>query len=258
MGRHVDTGRRASETVRRVMKIEKQLQCSVPHPKLPKAFGRSGLALMGLGLAVLIGGCSSASASGGSHSVVSPTSTSHPIDVTTSTAAPAGTTITETDGMKFSVRAGAPTRVVQYVNSQQSEIASPGQDFVEVKVAVKNLQVDRSAHLFDLVNGGTGGGLSVFIGLPAGDSNGGSCQASNGVYDAPPGYCVDTAGDTIIPGGNDVNTASELSEDPIIPPGGTVTITTYSEAVSTSSSLAGSALLFGIGNGPQMVVVPFG
>jgi hypothetical protein len=213
---------------------------------------------MGIGLAVLMGGCSSASAGRGSHPVGSPASTSQPVKVTTSIPARVGTAITAADGMKFSVRAGLPTRVVQYVDSQQTEIAPPGQDFVKIVVVVKNVQSDRSAHIFDLVNGGSGGGLSVFIGLPASESNGGSCQVTNGVYDAPPGYCVDTAGDTILPDGNDVNTASELSEDPTIPPAGTMMITTYSEAVPTGTSLTGSVLLVGIGGGPQMVAVPFG
>lgn len=167
-------------------------------------------------------------------------------------------TITAAQGFRFSVRSGAPKKVTEYVNSGQHEVAPPGQDYVKISVSVRNLQADRGAPLFDLVNGGGGGSLSVFMGLPARDAgpSGGYCQVSNGVYTAPSGHCVDTQLDALLRNGDDVNTASELSENPIVKAGATVTITLYFGPVPTGFSLSGSVLLFGIGQGPTMAIVP--
>ena len=188
-------------------------------------------------------------------SSVSTTTTTAPVNSTSS-----AVTITEADGFRFSVRAGAPKKVTEYVNSGQHEVAPPGQDYVKIAVSVRNLQVDRGAPLFDLVNGGGNGGLSVFMGLPARDAgpSGGYCQVSNGVYTVPSGHCVDTRLDALLRNGDDVNTAGELSENPIVKAGATVTITLYFGPVPTGFSLSGSVLLFGIGAGPTMAIAPIG
>jgi hypothetical protein len=190
-------------------------------------------------------------------SSVSTTTTTAPVTSTSS-----AVTITAADGFRFSVRAGAPEKVTEYVNSGQHEVAQPGKDYVKISVSVKNLQTDRGAPLFDLVNGGGGasGDLSVFMGLPAGDAgpSNGACQVSNGVYTAPSGHCVDTQTDVLLPNGDDVNTASELGQNPILKAGATETITLYFGPVPTGFSLSGSVLLFGIGEGPTMATVPIG
>lgn len=172
-------------------------------------------------------------------------------------------TITAADGFRFSVRASAPKKVTEYVNSGQHEVAPPGKDYVKISVSVKNLQTDRGAPLFDLVNGGGGGAsgdLSVFMGLPSRDASpsNGYCQVSNGVYTAPSGRCVDTQLDVLLGNGDDVNTASELGQNPVVKAGATVTITLYFGPVPTGFSLSGSVLLFGIGGGPTMAIAPVG
>jgi len=188
-------------------------------------------------------------------SSVSTTTTTAPVDSTSS-----AVTITAAQGFRFSVRASAPKKVTGFVNSGQQEVAPPGQDYFKISVSIRNLQADRGAPLFDLVNGGAGGSgnLSVFMGLPASDAgpSGGYCQVSNGVYTAPSGHCVDTQLDALLRNGDDVNTASELGENPIVKAGATVTITLYFGPVPTGFSLSGSVLLFGIGEGPKMAVVP--
>jgi uncharacterized protein YraI len=189
-------------------------------------------------------------------SKVPPTTTS---TSRSSTSTSGAVTFTAANGFKFSVKVGVAKKVTEYVNSGQNEVASPGQDYIKVSISVKNLQSDRGAPLFDLVDGGGGSGnLSVFMGLPARGTNAASCQANNGVYAAPSGYCIGLASDALLPNGQDVNTASELGEDPIVKAGGTVTIHTYFGPVASGTSLSGYAVLFGIGDGPKMVLVPLG
>jgi hypothetical protein len=184
------------------------------------------------------------------------------VKTTTTTPPSSGVTITAAQGFRFKVRAGAPKKVTEFDNSGQQEVAPPGQDYVKISVSVQNLQTDRGAPLFDLVNGGGGasGDLSVFMGLPtrdAGPSNG-ACQVSNGVYTAPSGHCVDTQTDVLLSNGDDVNTASELGQNPVVKAGAKVTITLYFGPVPTGFSLSGAVVLFGIGAGPTMATVPIG
>jgi hypothetical protein len=192
---------------------------------------------------------------------VTPASKIPPTTTTTTTTSTSGAlTFTAADGFKFGVKAGAPKIVTEYVNSGQHDVAPPGQDYVKISVSVKSLQNDRAAPLFDLVDGGGGGGYAVFMGEPASDASksNGWCASFTGVYTAPSAYCADTEFDTLLPDGEDVQTAVNLGEDPIVKAGKTVTINTFFGPVPTGSSLSGFALLFGIGDGPKMFVLHFG
>jgi hypothetical protein len=195
-----------------------------------------------------------------------------PITARTASSSASGvtaTTITDSDGMPFTVAATAPTRTNSIVvgGLDKTTLAVPvSYYYAHVVLTVTNRQTT-VAPLDSLVAGGGSG--SVMVGLPPSQLPAGfDCQTSENGYTAPNGLCqvtgaifpgVSSVGvDLTLPDGYAVTAGTNPSADgeqPTIPASGTAVLNLYAGPFPTGYTPTGMRVLFGIGDGPQMVAV---
>ncbi len=194
-----------------------------------------------------------------------PTSTL-PTD-SSSTSGLTATTITDGDLLVFTVAATAPTRTNTIVvgGSDKTTLAVPASYYYAHFVLTVTNRQTTVAPLDSLVAGGGSG--SVTVGLPSSRLPAGfDCQNSENGYTAPSGLCqvtgaifpgVSSVGvDLTLPDGYVVSSGTNPSADgeqPMIPASGTAVLNLYAGPFPTGYTPTGMRVLFGIGQGPQMV-----
>jgi len=177
------------------------------------------------------------------------------------------TIITDGDGLSFTVAATAPTRTNSIVVSglDKTTLAVPASYYyAHVVLTVTNRQTT-VVQLDSLVAGGGSG--SVAVGLPPSQIPAGfDCQSSENGYTAPNSLCQVSGGifpgvssvgvDLTLPDGYAVTAGTNPSDDgeqPTVPASGTVVLNLYAGPFPTDYTPTGMRVLFGIGQGPQMV-----
>jgi hypothetical protein len=177
------------------------------------------------------------------------------------------TTITDSDGLLFTVAATAPTRTNSIIigGLDPTTLAVPSSYYyAHVVLTVTNRQTT-AAPLASLVAGGGSGSVTVGL-LPSQLPARVDCQTSENGYTAPNSLCQVTGAifpgvssqgvDLILPDGYAVTSGTNPSADgeqPTIPASGTTVLNLYAGPFPTGDSPAGMRVLFGIGQGPQMV-----
>jgi hypothetical protein len=177
------------------------------------------------------------------------------------------TTITDGDGLLFVVTATAPTRTnsITVGGLDKTTLAAPASYYYAHVVLTVTNQQTTAAPLDSLVAGGGSG--SVTVGLPPSRLPSGlDCQNSENGYTAPDGLCqvtgaifpgLSTVGaDLTLPDGYAVTAGTNPSADgeqPTIPAKGTTVLNLYAGPFPTDYTPTGMQVLFGIGQGPQMV-----
>jgi len=181
----------------------------------------------------------------------------------------AATTITDGDLLVFTVAATAPTRtnIIVVGGPDKTTLAVPASYYYAHFVLTVTNRQTTVAPLDSLVAGGGSG--SVTAGLPSSRlPTGFDCQNSENGYTAPSGLCqvtgaifpgVSSVGvDLTLPDGYVVSAGTNPSDDgeqPTIPASGTAVLNLYAGPFPTGYSPTGMRVLFGIGQGPQMVAV---
>jgi hypothetical protein len=191
---------------------------------------------------------------------IAPTESSSASDVTTAT-------ITDGDGLLFTVAVTAPTRTNSIVvgGLDKTTLAVPASFYYAHFVLTVTNQQTTAAPLDSLVAGGGSG--SVTVGLPPSQLPAGfDCQNSENGYTAPNGLCqvtgaifpgVSSVGvDLTLPDGYAVTAGTNPSADgeqPTIAASGTTVLNLYAGPFPTDYTPTGMRVLFGIGQGPQMI-----
>jgi hypothetical protein len=195
--------------------------------------------------------------------------TAAPTTPPTASSAPgvSATTITDGDGLLFAVTATAPTRTnsITVGGLDKTTLAVPASYYYAHFVLTVTNQQTTAAPVDSLVAGGGSG--SVTVGLPPSQlPSGVDCQNSENGYTAPDGLCqvtgaifagVSSVGaDLTLPDGYAVTAGTNPSADgeqPTIPASGRAVLNLYAGPFPTGYTPTGMRVLFGIGQGPQMV-----
>lgn len=200
-------------------------------------------------------GCGGAATTSGGSSSDAGTSTPTPTAATGTPSVTAGVVTTST-GFRFSVLSGTPRSVAQYTDAGTSEVAPPGEHYVEILVNFTNLQADRAAPLMDLVAPNR---VPSMVGaLPAAEVSGANCLAATNGDKLPNGWCIDSSatGQLLLADGNDVQAALNLMETPSVPAGGSLRASFFYGPVASTFTASTLRLFVGSGSGTTTAIPP--
>jgi hypothetical protein len=206
---------------------------AIPHRPVRHGATLARGAFACLAFILVAGACSGGSKS----SSPSPSSSSSTLELSMTTH-PA-TIVTEADGFRFGVQAGAVTKVVRVKEGLlDSAVAPPGQTYLSIPITLTNEQTDRGAPVTDLT-GSTP--TSVLAGLPAGRLPSADCVSSDPPFAWPASVCNIANVDVNLPGGNDLASLA-AGTTPDIPAGGRSTIHASYGPIPTNIATAGLKL----------------